>query len=357
MHEAVRGEEKMTDEKKKATMPVSREPVALQPGRRFLVEATDRASILSDLAGAVREGLTSDPKVLPPWIFYDEEGSRIFAEIMELSEYYLTGTERLLLKETAPRITRFFEGPIDLVELGSGTASKTRILIEAFLERHGTVRYIPIDISRSAVTEASRSLLRDYKDLEIHALACDFSSGLERLSEFRSRQKLVLWLGSTIGNLERRDAVALLKNVSEVLGRQDRFLVGIDMQKDEWILHRAYNDHRGVTARFNKNALARINRELGGEFDLDSFAHRATYEKPAGAIRLFLVSRKDQVVRIRDLDLIVRFEKGEALHTENSYKYSFAEIEALASASDFSIERQWRDPLGWFTVNLFAPDQ
>ncbi len=303
----------------------------------------------------VRGGLLSARKRLPCCYFYDEEGSRLFEAICELSEYYLPGAEREILREHAAAVAAQFPERPTLIELGSGSAVKTRLVIEALLDRHERLEYVPIDISRSALEESAAGLLRDYPALRIHAVAGDYHEGLQHLDTGPDRPKLVLWLGSSIGNLDRADAGAFLRRIRGMLSPPDRLLVGIDLRKDRAVLEPAYDDARGVTARFNLNVLARINRELGGRFDLKAFRHRAVYDEEAGRIEMYLVSTRAQSIRIEDLRLTVPFAAGEAIHTENSYKYSAAEIEALASAAQFRIHDQWLDAAGRFSENLLAP--
>lgn len=323
---------------------------------RLRLVSLDTDAHLASFADDVRAGLTASPKRLSCRYFYDEAGSQLFEEICELPEYYLTRTERGILERCAGEIASLFPGDTALVELGSGSAVKTRLLIEAFLGRHGALRYIPIDISQSILEESSLALLGDYPGLEILGIAAEYRDGLRRLAAETGRPKLVLWLGSNVGNLDRPEAAAFLLRVRETMTPRDRLLMGVDMRKDRATLEAAYDDARGVTARFNLNLLERINRELGGGFDLRAFRHRAVYNEEAGRIEMYLRSLREQRVRIEGLDLDLAFAAGEAVHTENSYKYSPAELRELAAAAGFRLERQWTDERGFFTENLLAPD-
>ncbi len=213
---------------------------------------------------------------------------------------------------------------------------------------------MPIDISPTILEESSRALLREYPRLEIAAVAAKYEEGLLRLQAEMDRPKLILWLGSNVGNLDRQEAADFLRAVREAMAPRDRLLIGIDMRKERAVLERAYDDSRGVTARFNLNLLARINRELGGRFDLTAFRHRAVYNEPAGRVEIYLDSLRDQRVWIEGLDLEVPFAAGESIHTENSYKYSPGEIGDMAGAAELQLERQWFDEARWFSVNLFA---
>ncbi|MFP6628381.1 MAG: L-histidine N(alpha)-methyltransferase [Myxococcota bacterium] len=300
-------------------------------------------------------GLGSSPKTLPCHWFYDEIGSQLFEEICELPEYYLTRCERSILEKHATEIAGVFEEPTTLVELGSGSASKTRLIIEAFLERHGRLVFAPIDISRSMLEKSAEVLLDDYPKLEIRAFAGRYESGLEYLAKHQRSPWLTLWLGSSVGNLDRSQAALFLLRTRAGMGAADRLLIGIDLRKDRATLEAAYDDSGGVTARFDLNLLARINRELGGHFDCASFAHRATWRADLGRIESHLISRKTQQVRIDALDLEVGFAAGETIHTENSYKYSLEEIDWLAQEAGMICETQWLDEGGLYSLNLFAP--
>lgn len=324
------------------------------PGRFRLAVDAGVNGHLQTFARDVRAGLTVSPKSLPCRYFYDREGSLLFEQICELPEYYLPRAEREILEARAPDLASRFAKRVTMVELGSGSAAKTRILIEAFLRRHEALRYVPVDISRAMLEESARALLDAYPALEVLAVAGDYLDGLRYLGTEEDHPTLFVWLGSSIGNLERQEAAAFLRRLRHAMSAQDRLLVGIDLRKDRAVLERAYDDSRGVTARFNQNILARINRELGGHFDLETFQHRAVYDEEIGRIEMYLVSARAQQVRLDRLGLTVGFDAGEAIHTENSYKYSLAEIEGLARGGGLRIDAQWLDSGGRFSVTLFA---
>lgn len=315
-----------------------------------LLPETLRARFARDVAA----GLAGSPKRLPCCYFYDDEGSRLFDEICRLPEYYLPWTEREILAAHADALAACFPTPPLLAELGSGSAVKTRLIIDALLRRHGTLEYMPIDISRGALVESAQALLASYPALRIRAVAGDYFETLRRPDTLSVRPKLILWLGSSIGNLCREDAAAFLRKLRPTLTRSDRMLVGMDLRKDRAIVEPAYDDAQGVTARFNLNLLARINRELDGAFDLSAFRHRALYNGEAGRIEMYLVSAREQTVPIGEPAMHVRFAAGEALLTEYSYKYSPAEIDALAAAAGLRLEAQWYDAGRRFSVNLFG---
>jgi L-histidine N-alpha-methyltransferase len=333
--------------------------MSLPPRERFTLIGLPAEKRLVRFIRDVKAGLTASPKTLPCCYFYDRLGSRLFEAICELPEYYLTRAETAILQAQASEIAGLFGGPIDLIELGSGSAIKTRLLIEAFLQpiSHSSVRYVPLDICRTVLEETARDFLPVFPDLEILAIAGEYHEGLEHLQTLAAapRHKLVLWLGSNIGNLERTEAAQFLGRIRATLAPEDRLLVGIDLRKDRAVLEAAYDDSCGVTAAFNRNLLARVNRELGGQFDLHAFRHRAIYNEEAGRVEMYLVSLLAQKVKIDQMDLEVDFAEGEAIHTENSYKYSSEEIESLVSAAHLEIERAWLDPERLFQLSLFRP--
>jgi len=322
--------------------------------RLELIEVEAGAAV-EDLADAVRNGLAASRKTLPCRFFYDEEGSRIFEEICELPEYYPTRAEREILAANADEIAALFASPTALVELGSGSSVKTRLLIEAFLGRHGALRYVPVDISRSMLEESAHALLDSYPGLEVLAIAAEYHHGLKKVGAKKFDRKLILWLGSSIGNFDPEGAASFLERVRQSTNEGDRLLVGIDLRKDPQVLERAYDDSDGVTARFNKNLLSRINRELDADFDLDGFAHRSVWNDVDGRVEMHLESKDDQAIEIRELDMTVRFAEGETIHTECSYKFSLEQIEHLAASAGYRLERQWLDSGQRFSVNLFAP--
>ena len=318
----------------------------------------DRTPTLERFGEEVRAGLTASPKTLPCAWFYDEVGSLLFEEICDQPEYYPTRAEEEILRSRAGEIAEVvssLEGEFSLVELGSGSSVKTRHLIEAFLARGDGLRYVPVDISRSMLEESARRLVADYPSLRVAGVAAEYGAGLKMVRERFQGRELVLWLGSNVGNLERREAVGFLGDLRRGLGEDDRFLMGVDLRKDPEVLEAAYDDAAGVSARFNLNLLARINRELGGHFDLATFAHRAPWIEEEGRIEMHLESLVDQTVAIDALGIEVSFQAGETIHTENSTKYSLEEIDGLAAASGFEVQRRWLDSGERFALQLLRP--
>jgi L-histidine N-alpha-methyltransferase len=300
----------------------------------------------NDFARDVRVGLTTARKWLPPRWFYDALGSSLFDTICFLPEYYVMRAEAEVLTSHRREIVAAFGPQTRLVELGSGAARKTRIL----LDQMTPAEYVPVDIDEEMLQRSARDLLREYPDLRITAIRSDFMHPSVPLSLLpkHPRRTVVLFLGSTIGNLNPEESVAMLRDLRSALAPGDALLLGADLRKDRAVLEPAYDDPLGVTAAFNLNLLGRINRELGGHFDLASFRHHAFYDETHGRIEMHLVSKRVQRVAIDALELEVAFEEGESIHTESSYKHDTSTLAALAEASGFSIENTWIDARRWF---------
>jgi L-histidine N-alpha-methyltransferase len=309
----------------------------------------------SGIAEDVWEGLSARPKRLPPKLFYDTEGSRLFEEITETEEYYPTRTERAILQQYADEIASAAGTSLTLVELGAGSASKTRVLIEALLRRQMRLEFHPVDVSASALQQAVTSLNGDFPRLHVSPIVAEYSYGLRQLRALAGK-KLVLFIGSTIGNFEPEEQLEFMQRVRQSLRPGDALLLGFDLVKDEQTLHDAYNDRQGITARFNKNVLARVNRELGGGFDLAAFQHVAFWNAEKSRIEMHLESRVDQTVHVRDLDARFHFTRGERIHTENSYKFTLESIRRLLQQSGLALEKNWLDANGWFAVALARVD-
>lgn len=323
---------------------------------RFKLISTNIELLSDDFAKDVKQGLSADPKYLSSKYFYDEKGSQLFEQITDLEEYYLTRAEHDILKSKSTEIASLFKDDVSLIELGSGSSLKTRLLIDAFLRRFGNLHYIPVDISQTILEESSLNLLNDFQNLDILAINATYKKGLKIIATKTESPRLVLFLGSNIGNFTKRKATHFLQGIREVTTASDRLLIGIDLKKSRAVLESAYDDAMGVTAAFNLNVLTRINRELGGKFDLAKFEHLSIYNDELGRIEMHLASKADQTVHIKDLNLDIQFKKGESIHTENSHKYSFDDIDELANSAGFKTEKRWLDSNEQFSLNLFAPD-
>ncbi len=290
-------------------------------------------------------GLSLPQKALPPKYFYDAAGSTLFERICRLREYYPTRAELALTRAHLAEIARFAGRGVELVEYGSGASLKTRLLIA----RLRPSVYVPVDISRSALDAAAARLAREFPWLDVRPVLGDFSRPLEIPVARSRRRRVVYFPGSTIGNLTPEGAQAFLHLTWDQVGRGGAALIGVDLKKDANVLHAAYNDAKGVTAAFNLNLLTRINRELGGDFDLRAFRHYAFYNARRGRIEMHLVSLRGQRVQIGGHSF--GFERGETIHTENSYKYSVEDFRTLAAAAGFRGEKAWLDRRGLFCLH------
>ena len=317
-----------------------------------LATLLDPADLAAAMANDVRAGLTTTPKTLPPKYFYDAAGSELFDEITRLPEYYPTRTERSILLDRAREIARA-TGARTLVEIGSGTSEKTRILLSALREEGTLERFVPFDVDPSVLTAASDAITGEYPGVAVDAVVGDFEQHLDLLPQHPAT--LLAFLGSTIGNLEPVQRHAFYVAVRTVLSQGGAFLLGTDLVKPTQRLVAAYDDAAGVTARFNKNVLAVINRVLGGDFDLDAFAHVALWNAEREWIEMRLRSLRDQRVHVKALDLDVTFAEGEEMRTEISAKFRRAVVEQELSAAGLRVARWWTDPAGDFALSLSVP--
>ena len=304
---------------------------------------------LDALREDVRQGLTSTPKELPPKWFYDERGSMLFEEITKLPEYYLTGRERIILAEHAGDVARLTAANT-LVEPGSGSSEKTRLLLDAMVEAGYLKRFVPFDVSEQALREAAARIADEYPGIEVHGVVGDFEHHLVWLPE--GRRRLFAFLGSSIGNLTGAQRATFLADLHGLLGTGESLLLGADLVKDPARLEAAYNDSRGVTAEFNRNVLYVINRELGGDFDPARFTHVARWDAENEWIEMLLRSEVDQRVRISELELEVNLASGEELRTEVSDKFRREGLEAELRDAGFDLAHWWEDPDGDFALSL-----
>jgi len=330
----------------------------MQPDNRLSINRLALGGDANAFANDVRAGLTAAQKSIPPKYFYDELGSRLFEAICCLPEYYLTRAESEILEDNADEIVASVAGPFRLLELGSGSAEKTRYLIEAVLRKQSELHYLPVDISDSSLELSSQRLLRLYPGLRITAFAADYFTALQALAEQvpadRNRPTVALFLGSNIGNFGRDESREFLRAVRKLLRPEDALWLGADLKKAPERLIAAYDDALGVTAAFNLNLLARINRELDGNFDVKKFQHSASYNEDLGRIEMNLVSLEPQEIRIRAIDLEVTFQKNETICTEHSHKFDIEQLSLLARDAGFSLARSWFDREHLFSFNLFV---
>ena len=302
----------------------------------------------SAFADDVIGNLAQHPKRLSPKYFYDAVGSELFEQITVLPEYYPTRTELGILRDRGGEIAKILPKDAALVEFGAGATTKVRLL----LDHCKFAAYVPVDISGDFLTAQANGLKRDFPSLGIYPVAADFTTPFELPKAVATMPKVGFFPGSTIGNFEPHEAQAFLKSARAILGRGAQMIIGADLEKEERLLHDAYNDAAGVTARFNLNVLVRINRELGGNFDLSAFTHRAIYNRERHRIEMHLISKKSQTVRL--LGTSFSFRAGESIHTESSYKYSLERFTALARAADWKVRESWTDKAAMFSVHALV---
>jgi dimethylhistidine N-methyltransferase len=305
----------------------------------------------SPLARELIAGLTGRPKRIPPKYFYDETGAQLFEQITEAPEYYLTRCEMAILRERAAEIARFIPERAAVIEFGSGSSQKVRLLIAA---APTIAAHVPVDISAKMLTEEAEALRRDRPQLLVLPVEADFTQPFTLPAEAAALPHIGFFPGSTIGNFEPHEACSFLRHAGRMLGNGATLIIGVDLIKDAGILNAAYNDATGITARFNLNLLTRINRELNGSFDLATFSHHAFYNSERHRIEMHLASKKRQKVRVAGR--VIEFRSGETIHTENSYKYSLESFSALARGSGWNPVAVWTDAGGNFSIHALAFD-
>jgi L-histidine N-alpha-methyltransferase len=315
----------------------------------ILTRARTEEEARDAFARDVVAGLTAPRKTLRPKYFYDEEGSRLFEEITQLREYYPTRTEIGILKEKGREIAQLIPGGGALVEFGAGSSVKIRVVLEA-LDKLAV--YVPVDISGEFLAEQAEALQEDFRRLAVRPVAADFTKPFDLPPEAQSRPRIGFFPGSTIGNFDPPEAESFLRHAGRILGPGAKMIVGVDLVKDRSVLRAAYNDAEGVTAAFNLNLLRRINRELGGNFDLECFEHRAVFDEDKSRIEMHLVSREPQ--RASVCGKKIEFAAGETIHTECSYKYTVGTFGELAARAGWSREQSWTDARNYFSVHVLA---
>jgi dimethylhistidine N-methyltransferase len=316
-----------------------------------LAEAHDFDEQTSVFGRDVIDDLSQYPKRLSPKYFYDATGSELFEQITLLPEYYPTRTELTILRDRSRAISAFIPKGAALVEFGAGATTKVRLL----LNECALGAYVPVDISGDFLQAQADALRADFPGLQVHPVTADFTAPFELPVSIGAMPRVGFFPGSTLGNFEPHEACAFLRSARGILGKGARMVIGVDLEKDERVLYDAYNDAAGVTARFNLNVLHRINRELGGDFDVGAFIHRAIYNRDRHRIEMHLISKKALTARV--LGKKFSFRPGESIHTENSYKYSLERFTALAKGSGWTPLESWTDPAGMFSVHaLVASD-
>jgi len=292
-------------------------------------------------------------KAINPKFFYDQKGSQLFEKICVLPEYYLTRTEISILKQLDGKLQSYLDGNFRLVELGSGSSQKTRLLIDMLTRLQKHVEYFPIDISKILKT-SSVALQSDYKKLHITGIIDNYENGLEFVKKYDDMKNLIVFLGSSFGNFDPENGIKFLQKINSSMKKDDLFLVGLDLVKDKDVLCQAYNDSQGITAQFNLNVLSRINSELGGNFDTSKFVHHAVYNENQNKIELYLRSLSKQTVEIPNADLMLEIDEDELIHTENSHKYTISQIKQMFTITGYQIKDMWNDDNRYYSLVLLS---
>lgn len=332
-------------------LPISKKGysvVVVNPRFCYLRPQNDASA---SMAEEISFSLTRKRRFIHPKFFYDDRGSEIFDRICTLPEYYLTRSEMEILDSIGPEFSQFLEDHV-LVELGSGSSIKTRKLLEVFDKKQETVEYYPIDIS-GILEESSVSLQEYCKNLRVTGIIDQYESGLDFIKRLELK-KIIAFLGSSLGNFDNKSAIKMLKKIRSTMRQGDLFLLGLDLVKDRRIIESAYNDFSGVTSQFNLNLLARINGELGGNFNLENFAHMALYNTRHKRIEMYLSSKCEQQISISKINLSINLGKDEKILTEYSYKYTVPQIEEMAQKVGFTIKKIWFDKNRFFSLVLFS---
>jgi len=311
---------------------------------------------MTDFSTEVKRGLSADQKYLSSKYFYDAEGDKIFQQIMSLDEYYLTKAEEEIFSLHGDELLSLFQGKgksFNLIEFGAGDAAKTKLLLQYFSKEKADLIYSPIDISANVLEILNENLSYEIPELKIDAIEGEYFQALGEVQQNGCSRKIILFLGSNIGNFTIDQSLTFLKGIGNKMSDNDLLLIGFDLKKDPNIILDAYNDSKGITASFNLNLLKRINRELGGEFELEKFYHYACYDPISGEARSFLISKVEQEVKIQDQDKIYHFSKGETIHTEVSRKFSLDDIKQLAARLGFEIVTEFFDSRKYFVDSIW----
>ena len=308
-------------------------------------------STTATFAEEIRNTLQHSKKSISPKFFYDESGSKLFDEICLLPEYYPYNAETEILDKIEQKLLPYLSEEFHLVELGSGSSVKTRLLIDVLLKSQKYLQYFPIDISE-ILDQSAKNLCKDYPNLSVTGVVDTFENGLDFIENYDNKPNLITFLGSSFGNFDKSNGITFLKKISSLMKSSDLFLIGLDLKKDQKILHNAYNDAQNTTAKFNLNVLKRINAELGANFDIKKFEHHAIYNEEKGRIEMYLRSLSEQSVSIPKSELSINLLKDELIHTENSHKFSLDQIESILKDTNLEKLEMWFDSRNYFALVL-----
>jgi len=312
-------------------------------------ENKSQETFAQELSHSIRQ----KQKSISPKFLYDQNGSQLFEKICVLQEYYLTRTEIGILKQIDGKLQSYLNGNFRLVELGSGSSQKTRLIIDMLTRLQKHVEYFPIDISK-ILKKSSTVLQSDYKNLHITGIIDSYENGLEFVNSYDDMKNLIVFLGSSFGNFDPENGIKFLQKINSSMKNDDLFLVGLDLVKDKTVLRQAYDDSQGITAQFNLNVLSRINSELGGNFDISKFVHHAVYNENQNKIEMYLRSLAKQTVEIPNANLMLEIDEGELIHTEDSHKYTISQIKQMFEITGYQIEAMWNDDNRYYSLVLLS---
>ena len=304
-------------------------------------------------AEELSSSLNQKRKSIHPKFFYDKKGSELFEDICKLPEYYLTRTEISILRKLDVKLSAYMNDEFRLVELGSGSSYKTRILISILGNMYKQIEYFPIDISK-ILKESTTTLLNDYENLHMTGIIDNYESGLKFVKNYDNKKNLIVFLGSSFGNFDYKPGLRFLNKINSSMKDDDLFLIGLDLVKDKNVLEYAYNDSHGITAQFNLNVLSRINSELDSNFNVDKFAHHAVYNEAENRVEIYLRSLENQTVNITKAGIALKIKQNELIHTENSHKYTIPKIKEMFSSTGFRIRDMWFDEKQYFCLILLS---
>ena len=312
-------------------------------------ENKSQETFAQELSHSIRQ----KQKSISPKFLYDQNGSQLFEKICVLQEYYLTRTEIGILKQIDGKLQSYLNGNFRLVELGSGSSQKTRLIIDMLTRLQKHVEYFPIDISK-ILKKSSTVLQSDYKNLHITGIIDSYENGLEFVNSYDDMKNLIVFLGSSFGNFDPKNGIKFLQKINSSMKNDDLFLIGLDLVKDKTVLRQAYDDSQGITAQFNLNVLSRINSELGGNFDISKFVHHAVYNENQNKIEMYLRSLAKQTVEIPNANLMLEIDEGELIHTEDSHKYTISQIKQMFEMTGYQIEAMWNDENKYYSLVLLS---
>jgi len=330
-----------------------REYIKYVVDKRLCYYEPSRDKLQKTFAQELSSSLDQKQKSIHPKFFYDKKGSQLFEEICKLPEYYLTRTEISILTQLYDKLPLHLNGNFRLVELGSGSSKKTRILLSILERLHKHIEYFPIDISK-ILKESSTILLDDYENLHITGIIDNYESGLEFIKNYDNKKNLIAFLGSSFGNFDYEHGLKFLQKINSSMKKDDLFLIGLDLVKDKAVLERAYNDSQDVTAKFNLNVLSRINSELDSNFNINKFVHHAIYNESQNRVEIYLRSLENQTVNISKANMTLQIKQNELIHTENSCKYTIPKIKEMLSTTGFQIRDVWYDEKQHYCLVLFS---